>query len=213
MRHRLPASLALPIPAMPAAVAAAASRTASCSAPGGDSLNVASLPVREELAAGGYLTSLAGYGLTYNTLDNNKRPTSGILVSFGQDFAGLGGDAKYLRTVVDFRSYYEVVSDLVGILHLQGGDMFGLTKGPNWRIATAMCACSTTSRWAPTWSAAFSRPASVRATSPPARPNDALGGTHVLGRQPRSAISVLLPAQGCRLPRRRVRRFRCGMGL
>ena len=39
--------------------------------------NVASLPVREELALGGYLTSLAGYGLTYNTLDNNKRPTSG----------------------------------------------------------------------------------------------------------------------------------------
>jgi outer membrane protein insertion porin family len=69
--------------------------------------------------------------LTYNTLDNNKRPTSGVLLSFGQDIAGLGGDAKYLRTVVDFRSYYEVVSDLVGIVHLQGGDMFGLTKGPN----------------------------------------------------------------------------------
>ena len=98
---------------------------------GGGPLNVASLPVREELSFGGYLTSLAGYGLTYNTLDNNKRPTSGVLLSFGQDIAGLGGDAKYLRTVVDFRSYYEVVSDLVGIMHLQGGDMFGLTKGPN----------------------------------------------------------------------------------
>jgi outer membrane protein insertion porin family len=93
--------------------------------------NVASLPVREELSFGGYLTSLAGYGLTYNTLDNNKRPTSGLLLTFGQDIAGLGGDAKYLRSVVDFRTYYEVVSDLVGILHLQGGDMFGLTKGPN----------------------------------------------------------------------------------
>jgi outer membrane protein insertion porin family len=98
---------------------------------GGFPENVASLPVREELSFGGYLTSLAGYGLTYNTLDNNKRPTSGVLLSFGQDIAGLGGDAKYLRTVVDFRSYYEVVSDLVGIMHLQGGDMFGLTKGPN----------------------------------------------------------------------------------
>ena len=98
---------------------------------GGGPSNVASLPVREELAQGGYLTSLAGYGLTYNTLDNNKRPTSGMLLSFGQDVAGLGGDAKYLRTVVDFRTYYEIVSDLVGLLHLQGGDMFGLTKGPN----------------------------------------------------------------------------------
>ena len=60
----------------------------------------ASLPVREELAQGGYLTSLAGYGFTYNTLDNNKHPTNGILVSFGQDFAGLGGNAAYIRTTV-----------------------------------------------------------------------------------------------------------------
>ena len=98
----------------------------------------ASLPVREELAQGGYLTSLAGYGFTYNTLDNNKRPTNGILVSFGQDFAGLGGNAVYIRTVVDFRTYYEIVSDLIGILHLQGGDMLGLTSCPS----TAICASS-----------------------------------------------------------------------
>ena len=90
----------------------------------------ASLPVREELAQGGYLTSLAGYGFTYNTLDNNKHPTNGILVSFGQDFAGLGGNAAYIRTTADFRSYYEIVSDLIGILHLQGGDMIGLTGCP-----------------------------------------------------------------------------------
>jgi outer membrane protein insertion porin family len=94
-------------------------------------LGVSSLAVREEASSGGYLTSLAGYGLTYNTLDNNKRPTSGMLLSFGQDIAGLGGDAKYLRTVVDFRSYYEFVSDLVGTLHLQGGDMYGFSTGPN----------------------------------------------------------------------------------
>ena len=98
---------------------------------GGGQLNVASLPVREESANGGYLTSMAGYGLTYNTLDNNKRPTSGLLLNFGQDVAGLGGNAYYLRTVVDFRTYYEVVSDLVGVLHLQGGDMLGFANCPN----------------------------------------------------------------------------------
>jgi outer membrane protein insertion porin family len=97
-------------------------------ATGGAPIFEASLPVRYELAQGGYLTSLAGYGLTYNTLDNNKHPTSGILVSFGQDFAGLGGDAKYIRSVLDVRGYYEVTPDLVGILHLQGGDMLGLTN-------------------------------------------------------------------------------------
>ncbi len=86
----------------------------------------ASLPVRAELANGTTLTSLAGYGLTYNTLDNNKSPTNGLLVTFGQDFAGLGGDVAYMRTSVDFHTYYEVVPDLVGTLHLQAGNMTGL---------------------------------------------------------------------------------------
>jgi outer membrane protein insertion porin family len=86
----------------------------------------ASLPVRVELENGSTLTSLAGYGLTYNTLDNNKSPTSGLLFTFSQDFAGLGGDVDYIRQTVDFHSYYEVVPDLVSILHLQAGNMFGI---------------------------------------------------------------------------------------
>jgi outer membrane protein insertion porin family len=86
----------------------------------------ASLPVRAELAAGTTLTSLAGYGLTYNTLDNNKSPTNGLLATFGQDFAGIGGDVAYMRSALDFHTYYEVIPDLIGILHLQGGNMIGL---------------------------------------------------------------------------------------
>jgi len=86
----------------------------------------ASLPVRVELAAGATLTSMAGYGFTYNTLDNNKNPTNGVLVSLGQDFAGLGGDVRYMRSNIDLRSYYEVASDLVSVLHLQAGNMLGL---------------------------------------------------------------------------------------
>jgi outer membrane protein insertion porin family len=89
-------------------------------------LGQASLPVRVELAAGTTLTSMAGYGFTYNTLDNNKTPTSGLLVTVGQDFAGLGGDVAYMRSTIDFRSYYEVISDLVSVVHLQAGNMTGL---------------------------------------------------------------------------------------
>ncbi|MGB7035585.1 MAG: outer membrane protein assembly factor BamA, partial [Xanthobacteraceae bacterium] len=90
----------------------------------------ASLPVRVELADGTYLTSMFGYGLTYNTLDNNKNPTNGLYVSFGQDFAGAGGDSAYMRSTFDTRAYYEVVTDLVSIVHLQAGDMIGLNKCP-----------------------------------------------------------------------------------
>ena len=122
----------LPIPAILLRSPPAIRRTASSRAPISASalIGQASLPVRMELAQGGYLTSLAGYGFTYNTLDNNKHPTNGIVVNFGQDVAGLGGDAFYVRTSADFRSYYEIVSDLIGMLHLQGGDMLGLTGCP-----------------------------------------------------------------------------------
>ena len=86
----------------------------------------ASLPVRVELAKGAYLTSALGYGFSYNTLDNNKNPTNGVYLNFGQDFAGIGGDVAYMRSSIDVRTYYEVVTDLIGIVHLQGGNMIGL---------------------------------------------------------------------------------------
>ena len=86
----------------------------------------ASLPVRAELAKGATLTSMVGYGMTFNTLDNNKRPTNGLLITAGQDFAGAGGDVAFMRSTVELRGYYEVVPDLVGLLHLQAGNIIGL---------------------------------------------------------------------------------------
>ena len=80
---------------------------------------------------------MIGYGLTYNTLDNNKVPSAGVLFSFGQDFAGLGGSVSYLRSTVDMRSYYEVVTDLVTMLHLQGGDMIGFDDCPQNQCASS----------------------------------------------------------------------------
>src|SRR5579885_723046 len=58
----------------------------------------ASLPVRMELANGPVLVSLVGYTLAYNTLDNNRVPTSGIYAELKQDFAGAGGDVNFIRT-------------------------------------------------------------------------------------------------------------------
>jgi len=81
----------------------------------------ASLPVRKELANGKTLTSALGYTLTYNTLDNNKNPTDGLLVDFRQDFAGVGGDVSYLKTVIDAKYYTPLVSDIVGLARVQGG--------------------------------------------------------------------------------------------
>src|SRR5581483_4057957 len=89
----------------------------------------ASLAVRKELANGPVLTSLVGYTLGYNTLDDNRNPTSGLLMDFKQDFAGVGGNVQFMRTTVDSRTFYEVLPDVVGVLHLQGGHITGLSNG------------------------------------------------------------------------------------
>jgi outer membrane protein insertion porin family len=85
----------------------------------------ASLAAKNELAGGPVLTSLVGYSLSHNTLDNNKNPTKGILATLNQDFAGVGGDVNFIRTTADFYTYHEVVPDVVGVLKLQGGYITG----------------------------------------------------------------------------------------
>jgi outer membrane protein insertion porin family len=81
----------------------------------------ASLAVRKELSAGPVVVSLVGYSLSYNTLDNVRIPTSGLLAELKQDFAGVGGDVNFIRTTGEVRNYYEVFPDVVGVLKVQGG--------------------------------------------------------------------------------------------
>src|SRR6266436_4563211 len=80
-----------------------------------------SLPVRQELANGPTWISSVGYSLNYNTLDNNKNPTDGLLIDFRQDFAGVGGDVSYLKSMIDAKYYAPLVADIVGLIHAQGG--------------------------------------------------------------------------------------------
>jgi outer membrane protein insertion porin family len=85
----------------------------------------ASLPVKVELANGASLTSLVGYSLSYNTVDDNRNPTSGVAAVLNQDFAGAGGNVRFLRETADLRRYFEVIYDIVGVLHLQAGTIQG----------------------------------------------------------------------------------------
>jgi outer membrane protein insertion porin family len=81
----------------------------------------ASLAVRKELAAGPVNVSMLGYTVSYNTLDNNRLPTSGLYAELKQDFAGIGGDVNFIRTQAEARTYYEVFNDVVSVFKLQGG--------------------------------------------------------------------------------------------
>src|SRR6187401_3703749 len=85
----------------------------------------ASAATKQIVDAGPAIVSMVGYSLIYNTLDNNRNPTKGLLTELRQDFAGVGGDVNFIRTTGDVRWYYELVSDIISVLHLQGGYVTG----------------------------------------------------------------------------------------
>jgi outer membrane protein insertion porin family len=84
-------------------------------------MGVASLPIQQAAAAGPTWVSSIGTGVTYSTLDNNKSPTSGWRASFNEEFAGLGGDAKFVKTTDDLRYYQPLGDGIVGMVRAQGG--------------------------------------------------------------------------------------------
>jgi outer membrane protein insertion porin family len=85
------------------------------------SIGTASLPIQQAAQMGNYWVSSIGNGLTYSTLDNKKNPTEGVWASVNNDFAGLGGAAKFARTTQDVRYYHELGGDVVGMVRGQGG--------------------------------------------------------------------------------------------
>ena len=87
--------------------------------------------VAAKQAQGTTLTSLAGLTLLYNSLDNQKSPTSGILAELRPEVAGLGGDSKFFRVTADARYFYPIADEVTGILRAQGGHISGIGKVDN----------------------------------------------------------------------------------
>jgi len=52
-----------------------------------------------DIAAGALFSSSIGFEYSYDTRRTGLDPNAGVLFRFSQDFAGLGGDQKYVRTV------------------------------------------------------------------------------------------------------------------
>jgi outer membrane protein insertion porin family len=84
-------------------------------------LGTASLPVRQAAAAGSYWVSSVGNGVAYSTLDNAKNPSSGIRIQTNNEFAGLGGAARFAKTTEDARYYHPIAGDVVGMVRAQSG--------------------------------------------------------------------------------------------
>jgi len=80
-----------------------------------------SLPIQQAAQAGAYWVSSIGDGLTYSTLDNPKNPSTGVWAQTNNEFAGLGGAAKFARTTEDISYYHPIAGDVVGMVRAQSG--------------------------------------------------------------------------------------------
>jgi len=79
-------------------------------------------------AIGQRTTSSVGYSLQYSTLNNSQRPTRGERAVFSQDFAGLGGSVKYLRSRVNAAKYWQVGSGFIFSTSVEGGYIHSFEK-------------------------------------------------------------------------------------
>ncbi len=92
----------------------------------------------DPLVAGRYLcdaigkrtTSLVGYTLAYDDRDNRLRPTRGQSASISQDFAGLGGSVKYVRTRASASKHFNLGSRFILNLSAEGGYIYPFGSAP-----------------------------------------------------------------------------------
>ncbi|HEX8573385.1 MAG TPA: outer membrane protein assembly factor BamA [Allosphingosinicella sp.] len=81
-------------------------------------------------AIGKRTTSSIGYSLLYDTTDNRIRPTRGQRFTINQDFAGLGGDVKYLRTRANAAKFWRVGGGFIFSTSVEGGLIHSFENSP-----------------------------------------------------------------------------------
>jgi outer membrane protein insertion porin family len=79
---------------------------------------------------GNRLTSLVGFSTIYDDTDG-IRPTRGQRLTLSEDFAGLGGDVRYIRSRIDATKYKSVFGGWILSAHGEGGYIAPLQKAKN----------------------------------------------------------------------------------
>jgi len=83
----------------------------------------ASLAVKD--AEGISNVSSVGYTIAYDSRNIPRAPTQGYFASFSQDFAGVGGDVNYIRSVIDARAYRPITNKITLVGRAQAGAIQG----------------------------------------------------------------------------------------
>ncbi|MEP3438698.1 MAG: outer membrane protein assembly factor BamA [Hoeflea sp.] len=104
-------------------------------------LTLAQIPSAPELAAvsrtvanGSHQIGALSYTLTYNTLDDQVLPREGLAARITQEYAGLGFDSEYIKTIAK-ASYFHMLSeqaDVIGNLTVGAGNI--VSTGDDLRV-------------------------------------------------------------------------------
>jgi len=87
-----------------------------------------------EVAEGTIMTSALGYKFSYDTRRTGLNPNAGILLQFGQDFAGLGGDTKYVKTTALLGGETKILNEDVTLRAVFEGGAITSLSGTNSRV-------------------------------------------------------------------------------
>ncbi|MEO1362533.1 MAG: outer membrane protein assembly factor BamA [Pseudomonadota bacterium] len=90
--------------------------------------------VLNEIAAGEQFASSIGYTYRYDTRSSGLDPNAGILLEFSQDFAGLGGDSEYIRTVGKIVGQRRVFNEEITLRATLEGGLLAWSSGTNRTI-------------------------------------------------------------------------------
>ncbi len=85
-------------------------------------------PLPAYIPPGSWIKSSVSYALTFNSIDDLQNPHSGVFAKFTQEAAGLGGDAKWLKSTIK-ATYYQTLSEefnWVGLVSAGGGYIYAL---------------------------------------------------------------------------------------
>ncbi|WP_457649039.1 outer membrane protein assembly factor BamA [Profundibacter sp.] len=93
-----------------------------------------SLILQAEEAEGTVLTSQLGYRLSYDTRRTGLNPRAGVILRFGQDFAGFGGDSKFIKTTALVGAETKVYNEEVTLRAVFEGGAIASLSGTNSRI-------------------------------------------------------------------------------
>lgn len=93
-----------------------------------DVSDTAPLIIKEQ--AGFNMVSSIGHKLVYDRLDSRVKPTNGYITTLHQTFAGLGGDSKYVRNILDIKRFFPLTENIVFSISGELGHIKSLGEKP-----------------------------------------------------------------------------------